>query len=292
MIDETPLSAQKIKLPDGRDLAITEFGDPVGKPVFFFHGWPGARLQGLSCHEAGLQSGIRIIAVDRPGFGASSFQKNRQILDFPDDIINLADTLQVTTFGVLGLSGGGPYALACAYKYPERLTGTAVVCGVGPSDTESDLAGFMIDHQKMIRLIRKAPWLVHFIYWRNVRHQTRHPEEMMAEFLSQLPQPDQQALSEPQTLEMLNRARADSLSPGIKGHIWEMRLIARPWGFVHQDIKVPVQLWHGAADNVIAPEVGKRADQKLPDSCLTLLANEGHYSLLLNQAPAILPALV
>jgi pimeloyl-ACP methyl ester carboxylesterase len=133
---------------------------------------------------------------------------------------------------------------------------------------------------------------VHFIFWRNVQHQNKHPQKAQAELQASLPEPDQKALANEKVNEGLIQARADSLSPGIKGHVWEMRLFARPWRFQHQDIQVPIQLWYGEKDTVIAPEVGKRAHQKLPTSKLTLLPNEGHYSLLINQAAAILPGIV
>lgn len=285
------LSARKVTLPDGRELAVSEFGDPSGQPLFFFHGWPGARLQGVTCHEAGQKLGIRVIAVDRPGFGQSDFQAKRQILDWPDDIAHLADSLSIQQYKVLGLSGGGPYALACAYKTPERIAGTAVVCGVGPSDNEEELSGFMEQHQKMIRVIRKAPWLVHFLFWRNVRHQNKHPQETMAEFLADLPAPDKAALSTVEADDLLKKARNDSLSPGIQGHVWEMRLFARPWQFCQQAVSFPVQLWYAAEDSVISPAVGQRANAKLPNSQLHLVPDEGHYSLLINQAETILTSI-
>ena len=125
---------QQIKLKDGRLLGYTEYGAREGKPVFYFHGFPGSRLDWpfSDADDSATQLNARIIAVDRPGMGLSDFKPGRKILDWPDDVIELADALQVDHFGVLGISGGGPYATTCAYKIPERLTTTAIVSGMGP----------------------------------------------------------------------------------------------------------------------------------------------------------------
>ena len=118
---------KRIELSDGRYLAISEYGAPGGEPVFFFHGWPGARLQGQLADEPAKKLNIRFISPDRPGFGLSDFQPGRSILDWPKDILDLADSLGLDQFAVLGLSGGAPYALACAYAIPEQLTAVGII---------------------------------------------------------------------------------------------------------------------------------------------------------------------
>ena len=131
----TDNTSTTIKLKDGRLLGYAEYGAPEGKPVFYFHGFPGSRLDWLLCDaSAAAELNIRIIAIDRPGMGLSDFKRGREILDWPDDVVELADVLQVDRFAVLGISGGGPYACACAFKISERLTTTAIVCGMGPSE--------------------------------------------------------------------------------------------------------------------------------------------------------------
>ena len=288
-----PLDPQKIPLKNGRTLAYTQFGDPTGKPVFFFHGWPGARLQGAATDDAGKKLGVRIIAIDRPGFGQSDYQPQRTLLDWPDDILALANILEIEQFSVLGLSGGGPYALACAYKLPtERLQGTAVVCGVGPSDTAEEVAGFAEQHQKILGTVRKAPWLVRMIFWNTVRKRNKDPEKAMDEMIAELPEPDQAALNDPRAKPLLITSGSDSFAPGVKGHTYEMTLFAAPWGFAYEDIAVPIQLWHGEQDSVISVDVSKRATRRLPNCQTEFIADEGHYSIILNQAEPILRRLI
>ncbi len=134
----------RIQLRDGRMLAYTEYGARQGgRPVFYFHGHPGSRRDWAAFDGRGFASELdaRVIAVDRPGQALSDFKRDREILDWPDDVTELADSLEVDRFAVLGISGGGPYAAACAFKIPERLTATAIICGMGSADATGARTG-------------------------------------------------------------------------------------------------------------------------------------------------------
>jgi pimeloyl-ACP methyl ester carboxylesterase len=115
-------TADRIELRDGRQLGYAEWGDSAGGPLLFFHGWPGSRLEGRLGDEAAKTCRVRLIALDRPGMGLSDFQSRRALVDWPDDVVQLADALGLERFAVLGISGGGPYAAACAWKLSDRLT--------------------------------------------------------------------------------------------------------------------------------------------------------------------------
>src|SRR5512136_1888696 len=117
-----------ITLHDGRTLAYAEYGDPHGKPVFFFHGSPGSRLF-TPPDEVTKHQHVRLICTDRPGYGASTFQLGRRLLDWPQDINDLAEALRIKKFYIVGHSGGGPYTLACAYALPDRILAAATLSG-------------------------------------------------------------------------------------------------------------------------------------------------------------------
>jgi len=127
---------QTIKLADGRKLGYDEFGSQDGRPVFYFHGTPSSRLEWQLFGSDALAKALRLrlIVPDRPGMGLSSFAAGRRISDWPADVASLADHLGMQRFAVLGYSGGGPYAVACALALPERLTRVGVVSGAGPFD--------------------------------------------------------------------------------------------------------------------------------------------------------------
>jgi pimeloyl-ACP methyl ester carboxylesterase len=116
-------TARTIRLRDGRRLGYAEWGDPGGRPLLYFHGWPGSRVEGRLGDEAAKAKGVGMIALDRPGMGLSDYQPRRTLVDWPDDVIQVAAALGLDRFAVLGISGGGPYAAACAWKLSEQLTG-------------------------------------------------------------------------------------------------------------------------------------------------------------------------
>ena len=121
-----------VTLRDGRKLAYSEFGATNGKPVLYCHGNPGSRLDlGLFGEEVMQQYGLRMIAPDRPGIGQSDFLRGRRIVDWPADAAELADSLRISQFSVLGLSCGGPFAAVTAYALPKRVTKLVLVSSLG-----------------------------------------------------------------------------------------------------------------------------------------------------------------
>ena len=128
--------AQHIILKDGRKLGYAEYGATEGRPILYFHGFPGSRLDLPLCvtNDIATDLNVRIIAIDRPGIGLSDFKRKRTFLDWPDDVVELADERSLDRFSVLGMSGGGPYAVVCAYMIPERLTSVGIVSGMGPAN--------------------------------------------------------------------------------------------------------------------------------------------------------------
>ena len=123
---------QRVTLKDGRTLGFAEYGDPKGEPLLEFHGCPSCRFEARSYDEAGKKLGVRVISIDRPGFGISTFVKGYRTVDWPADVIEFADALGLNRFSVAGISSGSPYALACARFIPERLHGCSVVSGLPP----------------------------------------------------------------------------------------------------------------------------------------------------------------
>ncbi len=123
------MNIKTVKLSDSRTLTYCEYGDPNGIPVFYAHGGPGSRLEGSLFHEKAVHYGMRLIATDRPGMGGSTFKPDRGLLDYPDDLAELADLLKIEKFGVLGTSGGGAHTVICGYALPQRLIFNIALCG-------------------------------------------------------------------------------------------------------------------------------------------------------------------
>ncbi len=278
-----------IRLPDGRKLAYAEYGDPQGIPVFFFHGFPGSRYDGEYSEQVAAEMGIRLIAPDRPGMGYSDFQPKRRFSDWPADVCRLADFLELDQFGVLGYSGGGPHALACAYRIPERLTTVGVMAGVGPVTEPGALDGMLRNNIQIFTLSRQAPWLLNLVYRWNM---TADGEKLMRAGMPQMAKPDQAAMQETEVLCGMAKDYKEAFRQNPRGVVQEGALFACDWGFKLSDIQATVYLWQGEEDTNVPPAMGRYQANHLPNCIAKYFAGEGHISIVTHHIREILAVYV
>ena len=284
----TDKANQMITLKDGRTLGYAEYGDPEGKPVFYFHGFPSSRLDWPIFDTDALAARLnaRIIAVDRTGMGLSDFKRGRKILDWPDDVFELADALKFDRFAVLGISGGGPYAAVCALKIPERLTATAVVCGMGPSEAPGAKDG------TAMLLPSKSPCMRRLLLMLMSTGLRRDPDRFLAQMIDAVSKPDKLLLAKSEVKQMLIDSLREAFRSGTRGASWDAVLYNRSWGFRLQDISMEVHLWHGELDTQVPVSVGRYVANAIPNCRARFLPDEGHLSLAYNHIEEILSVLV
>ena len=284
----TDRTNQQIKLRDGRSLGYAEYGDADGKPVFYFHGFPGSRIDWplFDTDAVAARLNARIIAVDRPGMGLSDFKRARKLLDWPDDVIELADALQVDRFAVLGISGGGPYAAACAFKIPQRLTATTIVCGMGPFEAPGAKQGISWFYPGKPSVIRR---LILMLTSMGIR---KNPGQFLSRSKEMLPEPDRLLLNQPKLAKAYLDTIGESLRSGISGVNHDAKLYTRMWQFRLTDIAVEVHLWHGELDINVPISVGRYVSDAIPNCHATFLKDEAHISLPNNHIREILSVLV
>jgi pimeloyl-ACP methyl ester carboxylesterase len=277
-----------ITLPDGRKLSYAEFGKPDGHPVIYFHGGgSGSRLDPLLLgNELISQSGIRMIAPDRPGIGQSDFQPNRGFADYPPDILFLTDTLGLDKFSVLGISCGGGYVLACAAKISDRIWSAVVVSGAWEMDDLSDLP---ISTRWAYALIKKFPGLCNILLKLLLRSLQGSPEKLLANFKKQSPAVDYAVLVP--RIQAFQASLNEAMHQGIKGVALDVLLYLRPWDFNLDEIQTPLTFFHGGQDRNVPMSMAKRAVDRLPTAKLLAYPNEGHMSIIINQFEAIVRAL-
>jgi pimeloyl-ACP methyl ester carboxylesterase len=268
------------QLSDGRILSYQEYGDPQGSPLFFFHGTPGSRLFHPPA-ELTRRRGVRLICVDRPGYGGSTFQPGRQILDWPVDIVALADALGIRTFAVAGHSGGGPYALACAYCLPERLSAAAILSGAGPADAPGSAEGLTPLHELAFRIGRFSPWwLIRSLTWLFFRKPAADPARAIDLDARGRAAADEEVLKLPGVRENCIESDIEAYRQGLTAFSWEVRLLTRPWGFALEEIKVPVCLWHGTADDFTTTNMARYLEKSIPGCKAFIYDGEGHMLLI------------
>lgn len=275
-----------IRLADGRVLSYAEYGEPNGEPVFYFHGWPGSRHEG----QLMIHSGIRLIAAERPGMGRSDFKPSRTLLDWADDVSELADKLGIARFGVLGFSGGGPYAIACAYRIPERLSAAVIVNGLGPLTIPNALAGLSSQHRWVFRLARWAPWLLSLLLHQTTASlQGRTGRNESGTPPTAMPERDRLLIRQhPDLRQLLLRDMLDAFQQGTRGPVLEQRIYVTRWGFSPSAIHMPIHLWQGLKDINVSPAMGRHLAETLPNCRAHFCEDEGHISLIYNQREMIL----
>ena len=288
MIANTELT---IRLSDGRRLGYADYGDPAGVPVLHFHGTPDSRLEGTLpiVAETASQLGVRLVLPDRPGIGLSDFKPGRTILDWPEDVLALAGALGFERFAVMGLSGGGPYAAACAWKIPQRITRVGIISGVAPLEMPGamDFLSKTSDGQA-VRLGAKAPWLLRLVLAYTVFQFRRDPEKLVAQTAAEVSPPDQAALRRREVAETVIRMTAGAFQQGARGAAWDYTLFSRPWGFSLGDIRLPVFLWHGEDDWVCPVAMGRYVAENILGCTARFVPGEGHISLIVNHFAEIL----
>ena len=273
-------ASRTLTLRDGRSLGYAEYGDPHGKPVFLCHGTPGCRLQVHPNESIVTALGVRLIVADRPGYGLSTFQPRRRLLDWPDDVAQLADALGIERFAVIGWSGGGSHTAACVYKMPQRLTRACLIAAAAPLDIPRATQGMAVINRSAAIIGRYVPFFVQraLSTW-EARGRRHYPEKLFDQLMPQLPAVDRAALTQTAFRRMLDASVAEAYRQGGRGHAWESRLFAQPWGFRLQDIAVEVHLWHGEEDTLVPPGLGRYLAGAIPGCVATFLPGEGHFTV-------------
>lgn len=273
---------QRLELADGRKLGYAQFGTRGAFPVFYFHGWPGSRL------EAGFFEipNVQMIGVDRPGYGLSDPHRERKLADWPGDIEQLADHLGLDKFAVIGMSGGGPYAAACAHFLRDRLAKVAIIAGLGPPEAPGmgkNRVGFLLE-------MGQRP-MTSAVLANVMRTMIRNPaaEKHFVRIKERLPRASKdEAAMTPEFLQMLLTSFREGLRASAKGPTSDARVYGEPWPFTLADIRVPVSIWHGTHDEQVPVSIGRHYAKHIPNARARFPDEEGHVSIVTNYIEAII----
>lgn len=285
-------SSKVLTLPDGRRLGYVELGPARGASIFYCHGFPASRLEARLVEAASLRGSVRIIAADRPGYGLSDFRPGRRIADWPADVKALADTLGLGRFAVLGVSGGAPYAVACAALLPDRISAAGIVGGLGTLDRDEELAQFNAFARFSIVLARHAPALSRLFNRALAPLLRDNPHWTLKLLASELPPPDREVLSDSSVFAAIADSLREAFRQGGRGVALDLILYARPWDIAPESIRVPFHVWHAEQDTTVPVTMGKRLAATIPGCRARYYADEGHFSLPVRRMDEILAALL
>ena len=263
-----------IELSDGRELGYAEAGDPDGEPGLVFHGWPNCRTFAAAFDEIGRERGLRFVAPERPGFGVSDPDPGRRLTDWPADVTALMGHLGIETAPVLGVSGGGPYALACAAEISERTPWVAVGCGVGPMEA-------VPVHARAARA-RRRPVVPP---GRGGRRAVR-PERLLERRAATAATHDADDWRGEVGQLLVATAVAARQGHGNEHLVTDLQLHAGNCGFDPGDIDVPVGLWYGRQDRLV-PRRGAVLERAIPTAEAQFYPDYGHVSVVEENESAI-----
>ena len=277
-----PTEEHRLQLDDGRTIGYATWGDPEGTTVFIGHGTPGSRLTllpGLDDPEWLRQQRLRIIGVDRPGYGYSDPWPEASLLDCAGDFVRVADDLGIERFAALGVSGGAPYVLALGVLVPERLRGVAIVSGLGMLDRPGALDGMSESDVEETEMAREAPDELATVRGEAAQAIQEDPEAVFAGLSEELPEVDRQALERPEVRAFLIETFQEAVRQGATGWVDDELRQVRPWPFRLEEISgVDVHLHHGEADVFVPAHHAKHLAEGIPGSRLQLYPDEGHLS--------------
>jgi pimeloyl-ACP methyl ester carboxylesterase len=267
-----------MKLADGRTLAYSEWGDLRGSPLVLLHGEPGSRLMCPDV-DATEAAGVRLITIDRPGYGRSDPRPDRTLLSWVDDWVELADHLELPSCPVVGWSGGGPYALACAYRLPERvpaigLAGSPGLVGEVPGalddyyspEGRANYELFQRDRAAGTEAITKRAQWYDGDGW----------QTLLADSGDNA---DDRLLTRADVLETFKACLREGARQGSVGYTEDGVAEAGPAGFSVAAIQQEVHVWIGEADPIVSRLHADYLVRTIPRAALVSFPGEGHLFL-------------
>lgn len=273
------LTGREISLPDGRTVTVEVSGADHGTPVFLLHGTPGSR-QGPKPRSSVLyRLGVRLITYDRPGYGGSSRLAGRRVADAAADVAAIADSLRLKEFSVVGRSGGGPHALACAALLGERVRRAAVLVGLAPSNAPGlDWFDGMGEGNttEYSTADRDSSMLAERLRLRSDRIR-RDPQVLIEILLNQMAEPDRRFVDRADIRRLLGLTYAEALRDGPWGWFDDVLAFREDWGFELDRIRCPVRLWHGADDTFSPVSHSRWLGRRIPTAEVQVEVDKAHF---------------
>ena len=279
-----------LTLSDGRVIACDVHGPGDGVPLLYFHGAPSSRIETEFLELPGIveKLGIRLIAPDRPGLGLSDYQRRRTVLDWPHDVESIARHFELDRFSILGYSGGGPYALACAQMMPGRLDDVVPVSSTGPHEVPGLTSTIDPNSLQFMQMCADRPVPARLLVRAMAMTARYFPERMAAQAVTALPEPDARVMDDPEHGAGFARLVAEAARRNGRGAQLDTALMVRPWGIDYQQISVPIRMWHGEEDRNAPVAMGRYLASQIPEVDATFVPGEGHLSLMFRHAEDIL----
>lgn len=265
-------STHTIRLSSGRRLGFTEFGARDGRPVLYCHGMPGSRLEPCLFQSEAAQRGLRVIGVERPGYGITSPLPGRIVGDEVADTASLADRLELERFDVIGFSGGGPQALACAAHMPDRVGRVSLVGSWAPFEA-AGLDG-MVDGYRQLWTLAQSDFAAFVQTLRDAIGQAGGGYELL---LAGAAASDQAILEQAEFAQPYKWNLDEALSQDLAGMLEDAAAVVSEWSFDCADVGAPVRIFHGEHDGNAPVGMARWLAERLPSAELNVWPEAMHF---------------
>jgi pimeloyl-ACP methyl ester carboxylesterase len=272
----------KVETADGRTISVETSGAAAGRPVVLFHGTPGSRSGPKPRSSVLYRLGVRLITYDRPGYGDSDRLPGRSVVSAADDVRAIVDRLELEAFSVVGRSGGGPHALACAAALgPKVVNRAAVMVSVAPADaTGLDwFDGMVGDNVGEFSAADDVEDLTEHLTER-ARTILDNPDSLVEHLRGLMTPPDRRVVADGSIRRLLAETYTEALKSGPYGWIDDIVALRRPWGFELADIESPVLLWHGAEDNFAPVGHTRWMAEHIPGAKTCVQSGAAHFGAM------------
>lgn len=264
-------------------VSFTRRGVEGGHPVVFLHGWPSSNREQFASDEILQQLNLDWFSPNRPGYGQTAWQQDHGLLDWPARLVTWAEEQQLDRFHLVGYSGGGPFAMACAHQMPQRLLSLTLIASLAPQ------------HGPWTRthslLLRRAPGLTQAGFRLLGAYRKRFPHRFAKRSFQLLHPKDQALLTSLNFFPTLLEVQDDAFAQGTAHLVRDLQLYEGPWGFDPADIQVPTRLYVGSEDVQVPAACSHWLAQRIPGAELTVYPGEAHY-IPFTHAEEILSAIV
>lgn len=277
----TEMKEHVLRMPDGRSVGVADFGSPGQTAVIWCHGGPGCRLEPSYSAAAATRAGLRLIGIDRPGYGLSSPRPGRTIGGWVDDALAVADHLGLATFATVGVSTGGAYALAVA-AMSRRVICTVACCAVTDMRWAEGKAMIPSNARIWSAPTREAA--------------CEAAEELLGAGGSKvasaeatpLAPADTALFADPKWVAYWQGMVPHMFAQGLDGYADDRIADGGGWGsFDIRRVECPVVVLHGTSDT-LAPVAHSGYTQRIvPGALLDVRENEGHFSIALEIVPVL-----
>ena len=267
-----------LELSDGRNLAYAEYGDPCGEPVFHCHSVLGSRLElSFNAQQISEQKAVRLIVLDRPGYGASDPDSSTNFIHWVKDLVQLADHLSIEKFSLTGYAMGSVYALACAHEIPERLNRVALISSGMAPDSSADYKNIIPLYKMNYRIARYMPKVYKLFNSILIKGVLNDPDSFIKQFSEKLDQADSEIMkSETFKTEIFSTLREGSRQGG-KALARDVIQLMHDWSFKPSEVNVPIDMWHGTSDCHVPLVLANHLSKHLESPRIFIKEGQGHY---------------